>query len=185
MRRYVLTGTPGAEQRPPSCAAWPPACHTVVEEAATELIARAQASGEAEPWTRPSFIDEVITLQRRRQQLATTDAAIQIYNRIPDLHPRPRHLPGPPRVARFVHRTGSDHVHSHLPAPGPLHPQPRLLQTGPPPAASPSRNPHHLRTPPRRHLPPHLRPRPHRHPRRRTLPAESTRSKRVISRAGL
>lgn len=81
MRRYVLTGTPGAGKTA-ILRALADRGHTVVEEAATEVIARAQATGEAEPWTRASFIDEVITLQRRRQ-LAATDAAIQIYDRSP------------------------------------------------------------------------------------------------------
>ncbi|NUP35119.1 MAG: AAA family ATPase [Streptomycetaceae bacterium] len=81
MRRYVLTGTPGAGKTA-ILHALADRGHTVVEEAATEVIARAQAAGEAEPWTRASFIDEVVTLQRRRQ-LATTDAAIQIYDRSP------------------------------------------------------------------------------------------------------
>ncbi|MGA4541437.1 ATP-binding protein [Uniformispora flossi] len=81
MRRYVLTGTPGAGKTA-ILRGLAARGHTVVEEAATEVITRAQAAGEAEPWTRASFIDEVITLQRR-QQLATTDAAIQIYDRSP------------------------------------------------------------------------------------------------------
>lgn len=81
MRRYVLTGTPGAGKTA-ILRGLAARGHAVVEEAATEVIARAQARGETEPWTRASFIDEVLTLQRR-QQLATTDAAIQIYDRSP------------------------------------------------------------------------------------------------------
>lgn len=81
MRRYVLTGTPGAGKTA-ILRALADRGHTVVEEAATEVIARAQAGGEAEPWTRASFIDEVITLQRQRQ-LAATEATIQIYDRSP------------------------------------------------------------------------------------------------------
>lgn len=81
MRRYVLTGTPGAGKTA-ILRALADRGHTVVEEAATDVIARAQAAGEAEPWTRASFIDEVITLQRQRQ-LASAEAAIQIYDRSP------------------------------------------------------------------------------------------------------
>ena len=40
--------------------------YSVVEEAATDLIALARARGITEPWTKPSFIDSVANLQRRR-----------------------------------------------------------------------------------------------------------------------
>ena len=39
----------------------------MVEEAATDVIATAQARGTAEPWTHPSFIDMVADLQKARQ----------------------------------------------------------------------------------------------------------------------
>lgn len=81
MRRYVLTGTPGAGKTA-ILRGLADRGHTVVEEAATEVIARAQAQGEPEPWTRPSFIDEIVALQRQ-QQLAAPDAALQFYDRSP------------------------------------------------------------------------------------------------------
>ncbi|GAA4965094.1 AAA family ATPase [Yinghuangia aomiensis] len=81
MRRYVLTGTPGAGKTA-ILRGLAARGHAIVEEAATEVIARAQARGETEPWTRASFIDEVIALQRQRQ-LTTTDAGVQIYDRSP------------------------------------------------------------------------------------------------------
>jgi len=40
--------------------------YSVVEEAATDLISLARARGITEPWTKPSFIDSVANLQRRR-----------------------------------------------------------------------------------------------------------------------
>ena len=40
---------------------------SVVEEAATDIIAAAQVQGTAEPWTHPSFIDAIAGLQRDRQ----------------------------------------------------------------------------------------------------------------------
>ena len=40
---------------------------SVVEEAATDVIAAAQTRGTAEPWTDPSFIDVIAGLQRQRQ----------------------------------------------------------------------------------------------------------------------
>jgi len=69
MRRYVLTGTPGAgkttvleELRRLG--------HAVVGEAATEVIARAQAAGEAEPWRGDGFVDAVVGLQREWEAAA-------------------------------------------------------------------------------------------------------------------
>ncbi|NUP49829.1 MAG: AAA family ATPase [Catenulispora sp.] len=64
MKRYVLTGTPGAgkttvieELRRLG--------HAVVGEAATEVIARRQAAGQAMPWQAPEFVDAVLELQRQ------------------------------------------------------------------------------------------------------------------------
>jgi predicted ATPase len=65
MKRFVLTGAPGAGKtaivRQLELDGF-----GVVEEAATDVIALAQARGIAEPWTHPSFIDSVADLQRRR-----------------------------------------------------------------------------------------------------------------------
>ncbi|MGX1479705.1 UNVERIFIED_CONTAM: putative ATPase [Streptomyces canus] len=82
MRRYVLTGTPGAGKTT-ILHRLGELGHAVVEEAATEVIARAQAQGEDEPWTRVSFIDEIVTLQRQRQQEASGAAALQVFDRSP------------------------------------------------------------------------------------------------------
>lgn len=55
---------------------------SVVEEAATDVIALSQAQGVAEPWTHRSFIDAVVDLQRQRQRRASTEAgAIQFHDR--------------------------------------------------------------------------------------------------------
>ncbi len=66
MKRFVLTGTPGSGKtaliRQLEIDGF-----SVVEEAATDLIALAQAQGITEPWTHPSFIDSVLKLQRQRQ----------------------------------------------------------------------------------------------------------------------
>ena len=66
MRRFIITGAPGAGKtaiiRQLELEGF-----SVVEEAATDVIAAAQAQGRAEPWTHPSFIDEVAHLQRDRQ----------------------------------------------------------------------------------------------------------------------
>ncbi|MEV1244929.1 AAA family ATPase [Nonomuraea sp. NPDC049750] len=83
MKRYILTGTPGAGKtailRRLECDGY-----TVVEEAATDVIALRQAQGEAEPWTKPSFVEAIVTLQRRRQeQAAALPGEVQIYDRSP------------------------------------------------------------------------------------------------------
>ncbi|CAL9663717.1 hypothetical protein SUDANB145_07103 [Streptomyces sp. enrichment culture] len=50
---------------------------------ATAVIARAQAQGESEPWTRASFIDEVVDLQRQRQLGACAAGSVQVFDRSP------------------------------------------------------------------------------------------------------
>jgi predicted ATPase len=82
MRRYVLTGTPGSGKTT-ILGGLARLGHTVVEEAATDVIARAQARGEDEPWTRASFIDEIVELQRQRQLDAPTTGSLQVFDRSP------------------------------------------------------------------------------------------------------
>ena len=66
MRRFILTGAPGAGKtaiiRQLELDGF-----SVVEEAATDVIAAAQAQGTVQPWTHPSFIDAIAKLQRGRQ----------------------------------------------------------------------------------------------------------------------
>jgi predicted ATPase len=66
MRRFIITGTPGAGKtaiiRQLELEGF-----GVVEEAATAVIAAAQARGIAEPWTDPAFIDSIVLLQKQRQ----------------------------------------------------------------------------------------------------------------------
>ncbi len=58
MKRFIITGAPGAGKtailRQLELDGF-----SVVEEAATHVIAAAQARGTPEPWTHPSFVDEV------------------------------------------------------------------------------------------------------------------------------
>jgi predicted ATPase len=65
MTRFILTGAPGAGKtallRQLEFDGF-----GVVEEAATDLIALAQAQGNAEPWKSVAFIDAVADLQRQR-----------------------------------------------------------------------------------------------------------------------
>jgi predicted ATPase len=66
MRRFIVTGAPGAGKtavvRQLELDGF-----SVVEEAATDVIAAAQARGVAEPWKDPAFIDEIAGLQKTRQ----------------------------------------------------------------------------------------------------------------------
>jgi predicted ATPase len=69
MQRYILTGAPGAGKTV-LLRALERAGYAVVGEAATDLIALVTAQGVAEHWKEPSFIDEILELQRQRQHRA-------------------------------------------------------------------------------------------------------------------
>ena len=70
MKRFILTGTPGSGKTA-ILRQLEIEGYGVVEEAATDVIAVEQARGIAEPWMRPSFIDQVVALQaQRRTRLA-------------------------------------------------------------------------------------------------------------------
>jgi predicted ATPase len=66
VRRFIITGAPGAGKtaiiRQLELDGF-----SVVEEAATDVIAGAHARGVMEPWMHPSFIDTIARLQRDRQ----------------------------------------------------------------------------------------------------------------------
>ena len=70
MKRFIITGAPGAGKtailRQLELDGF-----SVVEEAATDVIAAAQAQGTAEIWRHPSFIDAIAHLQRDRQMRAS------------------------------------------------------------------------------------------------------------------
>jgi predicted ATPase len=66
MIRFILTGAPGSGKTS-IIRAMKAIGHTVVDEAATDVIAGEQARGNLEPWTTPAFIDSIVTLQRERQ----------------------------------------------------------------------------------------------------------------------
>lgn len=81
LKRYILTGAPGSGKtaiiRRFELDGFP-----VVEESATDVIAAAQARGIAEPWTDPSFIDAIVTLQKHRQsQTPSLPGKIQFHDR--------------------------------------------------------------------------------------------------------
>ena len=66
MQRYILTGAPGAGKTV-LLRGLERAGHAVVGEAATDLIALVTAQGVVEHWKHPSFIDDIVELQRQRQ----------------------------------------------------------------------------------------------------------------------
>lgn len=67
MPNHVLTGTPGAGKTA-VLRMLEINGHAVVEEAATDVIALADALGRAEPWRDSAFVDRIVLLQQRRQQ---------------------------------------------------------------------------------------------------------------------
>jgi predicted ATPase len=66
VRRFIVTGAPGAGKtaiiRQLELDGF-----SVVEEAATDVIAAAHGQGTVQPWAHPSFIDVIARLQRDRQ----------------------------------------------------------------------------------------------------------------------
>jgi predicted ATPase len=65
MRRFIITGAPGVGKTAIIRQLELDGL-SVVDEAATAVIAAEQARGVAEPWTDRSFIDSVANLQRKR-----------------------------------------------------------------------------------------------------------------------
>ncbi len=81
MQRFILTGAPGAGKTA-ILRQLERDGFSVVEEAASDVIALETALGVAEPWTHPEFIDAIAELQRRRQaRAASADAAVQFHDR--------------------------------------------------------------------------------------------------------
>jgi predicted ATPase len=81
MKRYIVTGAPGSGKtaviRQLELDGF-----SVVEEAATDIIALWQAKGIAEPWTRPEFIDAVVSLQQTRElRFAGVPDLVQFHDR--------------------------------------------------------------------------------------------------------
>jgi len=81
VKRFILTGTPGSGKtsilRQLEIDGF-----SVVEEAASDVIALQQAQGVAEPWTHPSFLDAIVALQLRRQLRAALEPVkVQFHDR--------------------------------------------------------------------------------------------------------
>src|SRR5580704_7261489 len=83
MQRYILTGAPGAGKTV-LLRRLELAGYAVVEEAATDLIALVTARGVERHWELPSFIDDIVTLQRARQLRADAwPEPVVIFDRSP------------------------------------------------------------------------------------------------------
>lgn len=81
MRRFILTGAPGAGKTA-ILRLLELDGFSVVEEAATDVIAAEQARGIAEPWKHPWFIDAIARLQRDREMRAARQAGdVQFHDR--------------------------------------------------------------------------------------------------------
>jgi predicted ATPase len=78
MKRFIVTGTPGSGKTA-IIRQLERDGFSVVEEAATDVIALEQARGIAEPWMHPSFIDTVANLQKQRQMRAAGE--VQFHDR--------------------------------------------------------------------------------------------------------
>jgi predicted ATPase len=83
MRRYIITGAPGAGKTT-ILAALLDRGYAVVDEAATDVIAQEQALGRDEVWRDAGFIDAITRLQRERQEQAAPPATtVQVFDRSP------------------------------------------------------------------------------------------------------
>ena len=107
MPGYILTGAPGAGKTA-VLRLLETHGYAVVEEAATDVIALGAALGRDEPWRDPAFIDEIITLQRRRQdRVRAAGGGTVFYDRSPVCTlalSRYLRFPASPVLAREVDR---------------------------------------------------------------------------------
>ena len=83
MKRYILTGTPGSGKTS-MLHELKRQGYAVVEEAATDVIAREQGLGNAEPWLQADFIESIVRVQKQRQlEASTSPDELQWYDRSP------------------------------------------------------------------------------------------------------
>jgi predicted ATPase len=83
MKRYILTGTPGSGKTS-LLHALKRQGYSVVEEAATDVIALEHRRGNFEAWMQADFIEKIIQLQKQRQiEAPTSPDEMQVYDRSP------------------------------------------------------------------------------------------------------
>lgn len=83
MRRYIITGAPGAGKTT-VVTALRERGYAVVEEAATDVNIRLLARGSVQAWSEPEFIDAITLLQRERlEQPAPPATEVQVFDRSP------------------------------------------------------------------------------------------------------
>ena len=83
MRRYIITGAPGAGKTT-ILAALQERGYAVVDEAATDVVTREQALGRDDAAHCASFVDAITLLQRRRQEQPAPPATkVQVFDRSP------------------------------------------------------------------------------------------------------
>ncbi len=83
VRRYVVTGAPGAGKTV-LVAGLRARGVAVVAEAATDVIAASQAEGVEQPWTQAWFCDRIAVLQRKREIAAVAGSVTeQVFDRSP------------------------------------------------------------------------------------------------------
>jgi predicted ATPase len=82
--KYILTGTPGSGKNAILRASEMKG-YCVIDEAATDVIAYEQEQGNPRPSEHPNFIDQIVNLQRQRQERASqvSSEIIQFYDRSP------------------------------------------------------------------------------------------------------
>ncbi|MFL5690805.1 MAG: AAA family ATPase [Ktedonobacteraceae bacterium] len=83
MKRYILSGTSGSGKTS-IIHELKSQGYSVVEEAATDVIALEQMNNNPEPWMQPDFIDKIVRLQKQRQITpSTSPSELQFYDRSP------------------------------------------------------------------------------------------------------
>ncbi|MGL4490355.1 MAG: ATP/GTP-binding protein [Rhizobiaceae bacterium] len=83
MKRFILTGTPGAGKTS-ILKMLADLGHSTVQEAATDVIAVEQTKGNLQPWQQPNFIDLIVEMQKQRQIDGTRlDCIVQYFDRSP------------------------------------------------------------------------------------------------------
>jgi predicted ATPase len=114
MRRYIITGAPGAGKTT-ILAALRGRGYAVVDEAATDVNVHLQALGRDEAWRDPGFIDTITLLQRERQEKTAPPAtAVQVFDRSPICTLALAHylgLPVTPNLAREVDRVVTERIY--------------------------------------------------------------------------